>query len=122
MKKKIIAGILAAATIISLGMLPVSAAPVDLYMDQTVAYSGNVVGTWKFFQGWNSITSKHKVYFTAQYSDGNGWKEDTQVKLAVGSEFYDVHTSTRQDCLWRLELNPEGWLYTNCRAGGEIFY
>lgn len=32
-------------------MLPVSAAPVDLYMDQTVAYSGNVVGTWKFFSG-----------------------------------------------------------------------
>ena len=120
MKRKILSFVVAITAVISIGTLSASAASVTLKTTQTSAVSGNVYGTWKYFLGWNSSDSLHKVYFTGQYSDGSGWHDDAQSLVAIGSSLGYQETSTRTACLWRLELNPEGYGYTKCSAYGEI--
>lgn len=120
MKRKLLTFVVAIMAVISIGSLSASAASVTLKTTQTSAVSGNVTGTWKYFNGKNNSTSLHSVYFTAQYSDGDGWHDDAQSLVPKGVTLGDTNTSTRQNCLWRLELNPQGYGYTNCSANGQI--
>jgi len=96
---------------------------VSIKSDQSSALSGNVVGQWKYVSGENNSGSSRKLYFTPQYSDGNGWKDDADRSqlIAVGSSFDNYPTSSRQSCLWRLELNPYGVLTKGCVGTGYIW-
>lgn len=70
--------------------------------------------------GYNQNTSKYSVYLKLQQSDGGGWSTFTTSTMGLGSSattgtYYDP------DSLWRVELNPVGWLTKNCSAYAYVY-
>lgn len=95
---------------------------VDLTTSMSVARTDSVVGTHKYFAGFNRSYSAHRVYFEAQRSAGNGYVKDHQILVSQGAEIDDVRTGDApRSTLWRLELNPYGVGTTGCSGGGYMW-
>ena len=95
---------------------------VSLTPSMKVAYTDTVVGTHKYFAGFNRASSAHRVYFESQKSNGSGFKKDVQILVSPGAEIDDIRTgSDVRTTLWRLELNPYGVGTKNCSGGGYMW-
>lgn len=117
-----LAACLAAAILTSVLAMTASANEyVNLYYDQTSAVSPTVTDPYVVISGDNSPSSKHSVYFTAQYYS-SGWRDDVQSLVGAGSSLGGLASFRFNSAVdWRLELNPEGYGYTKCTATGEIY-
>lgn len=123
MKKGFLTNAVLLITVISLSTFSASAATVNLYTDQTSAVSSTVIDYGVTFHASNSASSLHRVYATAQYLGNGTWQDDAQDLMDIGGntggdiasfDFATTHS-------WRLELNPEGYAYTNCTASGTVW-
>ncbi len=91
--------------------------------NMSVAYSSTTAGTHKLFEGSNSSSSDHRVYFEAQRSAGDKFVKDAQVLVSKGTSIDNILTSfTGSTQLWRLELNPYGVATKGCTATGYMWY
>lgn len=95
----------------------------QLHSDEKIATSGTISCKQVKLtsDGYNSSTSKHSVYFTAQYKHNGKWCDNAQSLVAAGKHcaskksfaFDTKHT-------WRLELNPKGPGTQGCTAKGYV--
>ena len=70
------------------------------------------------YDGWNYVTSGHKLYITLQSSDGYGWIDErvSLMDINSGATGDSDLSGTR---LWRVQLNPQ-WAYTDCDGKGTV--
>ena len=104
-KKKLMALFLVIASFASLAMMTVHADPPPhpyvyayLRLNMTSAVSGTVYRTNTHYGGYNQSNSAHRVYLSAHYSDGSGWKKDKELLVGIGATVGDSPTSTRSTC------------------------
>lgn len=89
----------------------------------SVAYSPEVQGTHKFFDGTNRADSAVLVYFSAQRKVGIAFVTDTQKSVKPGNALPPVLTNfTSKEVSWRLKLNPSGAKQKDCYAVGYMWY
>jgi hypothetical protein len=127
-KKKLVSILLSA--VLCFGMLgstfSASAAHVTVHLTKTQAVnsSSNVHGSFKYYWGKNSKSSKYSVYYIARYKHNGVWHTGGSDLLAAGEErsekdpFVTKKLDYKTD--WFLKLNPEGKNTKGCDAWGYM--
>ena len=96
---------------------------VRISMNQTSASTGNVYGHHKIYAAANSSTSTRSLYADVYYSSGSGWSKESSILMSRGANFDNAWTGIYGDYyLWKLTLDPQGWLTTGCVGNGAIWY
>ncbi|WP_195988487.1 hypothetical protein [Clostridium sp. D53t1_180928_C8] len=61
------------------------------------------------------------MYFNTKYAEpGKGWKKYDSRLIAKGDSTSPGTFKVSTSSSWKLELNPQGAGFTNCRASGKI--
>lgn len=90
---------------------------------QSKAYSESVTGTYKVFGGTNYSNSEHNMTICSQYKDGNDWKYDKKIKVAINQTLNDTYTTFfDEEISWRVYLKPYGAYLSGCNGEGYIWY
>lgn len=127
-KKKLVSILLSA--VLCFGMLgstfSASAAHVTVHLtkNQAVNSSSNVYGTFKYYWGKNSKSSKYSVYYIARYKHNGVWYTGGSTLLAAGREIDEAHAIKTErldyETDWFLKLNPKGAGTKDCDAWGYM--
>lgn len=97
----------------------------SLKTNQTSNYSDYVVGTQKYYGGYNYNSSEHKLTFSAQCFDAssNSFITDKKQSMDIGSSFMDAPTSKFiAQTSWRVHLAPYGIYTDGCAGLGYIWH
>ena len=127
-KKKLVSILLSAVLCFGMlgGTFVASAESVSVHLSKTQAVisSSNVYGTFKYYWGKNSKSSKHSVYYIARYKNKGIWHTGGSDLLAAGEErsekdpFVTEKLDYKTD--WFLKLNPKGAGTKDCDAWGYM--
>lgn len=127
-KKKLVSILLSA--VLCFGMLgstfSASAAHVTVHLTKTQAVnsSSNVHGSFKYYWGKNSKSSKYSVYYIARYKNKGIWHTGGSDLLAAGEERSEkdpfVTEKLDYETDWFLKLNPQGAGTKDCDAWGYM--